>query len=90
MRIKANYISKYIRSRRIELNLSQQKLTTSLGWNNRTTQYLSNIELGKCSFPSSYVNQLSSALMVDKKIIIDAMVKDFRDSLEREVIEDIK
>jgi transcriptional regulator with XRE-family HTH domain len=90
MKIKANYISKYIRSRRVELRLSQQKLTRSLGWNSKTTQYLSNIELGKSSFPTRYINQLSCALNVDRSIIIEAMVKDFRDSLENETIGDIK
>jgi len=90
MRVKANNISKYIRSRRVALNLSQQKLSSFLGWSGKTSQYLSNIELGKCSFPSKDINKLSCALNVDRSVIIEALVKDYRESLESQVIEDLK
>ena len=85
MKIKANYISKYIRSRRTSLDMSQQALQKSLNWNGKSAQYISNVELGKCSFPSKDLRKLSEALQVDREILIDLMVRDYRDSLVNEV-----
>ena len=94
MKIKANYISKYIRSRRIDLGMSQEALKRKLGWKGKTTQYVSNVELGKCSFPAADLCKLSAALQVDRRELIRLMVDDYKDSLigqvEREVIKDIQ
>jgi transcriptional regulator with XRE-family HTH domain len=94
MKIKANYISKYIRSRRVALGMSQEALKDKLGWKGKNTQYISNVELRKCSFPVADLCKLSAALQVDRRELIKLMVDDYRDSLisqvESEVIKDIQ
>lgn len=85
MKIKANYISKYIRSRRVALGMSQEALKRKLGWKGKTSQYISNIELGKCSVPTKSLQSLANALWVDNKVLVDLLVQDYRDSLEAEL-----
>lgn len=74
-------ISKLIYTRRKELKISQIALTKSLNWSSKTSQYLSNIELGKCSFPVKHVNQLSIALQLPRQKIIEALTEDFVNSI---------
>ena len=73
-----------IRKRRIELGMSQDFLSKKLGWSGKNTQYLSNCELGKNPFPVKHILNISSALWIDKSIIIDAMTSDYNDCLKRE------
>lgn len=73
-----------IRKRRIELGMRQDTLSKKLGWSNKNTQYLSNCELGKNPFPVKHILNISSALWIDKSLIIDAMTSDYNDCLNRE------
>ena len=73
-----------IRKRRIELGMSQDFLSKKLGWSNKNTQYLSNCELGKNPFPVKHILNVSSALWIDKSLIIEAMTSDYNDCLKRE------
>ena len=85
MILKANNLAKLIKGKRIELNLSQSQVHTLLGWKKENTQYLSNIECGKCQIPAKHINKLSSALHISRETIIDQMVKDYTDSLYKEI-----
>ena len=73
-----------IRKRRIELGMSQDVLSKKLGWSNKNTQYLSNCELGKNPFPVKHILNISSALWIDKSLIIEAMTSDYNLCLKRE------
>jgi transcriptional regulator with XRE-family HTH domain len=78
---KANELAKIIKSRRKELKLSQFVLTHKLGYNAKTSQYVSNIELGKCGLPPEKINALSIALQIPRSKIIEAMMKDYEMNL---------
>ena len=81
MMIKSNRTASLIKSRRIELGLTQSDLHKKLGWKVFNTQYISNIELGKCQLPPKHINNFATAIGIDNQIILDAMVLDYKDSL---------
>lgn len=83
MRNNARYLSSFIRSRRIELKLSQLELSKRIGWHTKTSQYISNVELGKCPFPPKSINELSIALMTSREEIIANMVRDYEINLRQ-------
>jgi transcriptional regulator with XRE-family HTH domain len=85
MRTNAQHLARFIRTKRIELGMSQCDLTKKLGWQSRTTQYISNIELSKCPFPPKSVKLLSDALNTSIDSIVYEMVKDYNLSLNNEV-----
>lgn len=74
-----------IRKRRIELMMTQEVLTKTLGWKGRNCQQLSNCELGKNPLPVKHVNTISIALRLNRSLLLGAMIEDFRDCLEVEV-----
>jgi transcriptional regulator with XRE-family HTH domain len=85
MRTNAQNLARFIRTKRIELGMSQFDLTKKLGWQTKSTQYISNIERNKCSFPPKSVQLLSDALNTSIDSIVHEMVKDYNLSLNNEV-----
>lgn len=85
MRVMANSLALFIKSRRKELLLSQRQLHQKLDWPVKNAQYISNVERGRCQFPSKDVNKLSIALQIPRDVIIDKLVQDFKYSLLNEV-----
>jgi len=81
MRAKAVELAKLIRDRRVELGLSQYEVTAALGYNPKTSQFVSNIELGKCSLPPAKINALSLCLDLPRIKIFQAMVKDYEEGI---------
>ena len=71
--------------KRFELKMSQAELTAKLGWKGRNAQYISNVELSKCSFPPKSVVKLANALNVTTDEIINIMVQDYNLNLLTEV-----
>lgn len=82
MRIYGKQAGSLIRKKRIELNMSQEVLTRKLGWQGKSTQYLSNCELGKNPFPAKHIGKISSALWLDPSMIIEAMTSDYNECLK--------
>ena len=74
------HIAKLIRKARVQSGISQVKLSKKMGFKNG--QFVSNIERSKCSLPVRKIGDVTSTLKIDKKEIIDAMVKDYRATLE--------
>lgn len=89
MQLKARHVATLIRTRRKELKLTQIKLQQSLGYQKNCSQYLSNIERGVVPFPLSCVNKLSCSLGVSRELIIDLMVKDYREQITEVVVGNI-
>jgi hypothetical protein len=83
MRIVPTNMASLIRNKRLDLRMSQITLTGLLGWKKNNSQYVSNIELAKCPFPSKSISRLSSALYISRAEIIDAMTKDYNESLNK-------
>lgn len=84
MKIRAIELASFIKMKRKQLNLSQEKLTEKMGWPKKTSMFLSNIERGICQFPAKHINALSSALEVEKELIIMMMAKDYESQLLKE------
>lgn len=81
----SNNLAKLIRSRRKELKLTQADVHYRLGWKVVNTQYLSNIELGKCQMPIKHINKLSSVLYLSRELIIENMISDYKEALIKEL-----
>lgn len=86
MNITSNNLAKLIKTRRKELKLSQSEVHAKLGWQTKNTQYLSNIELGKCQMPPKHIKKLSEAIGIKPEMIIFEMTQDYRDALNKEVL----
>lgn len=76
------HIAEFVKTRREELGISQQDLSTSIGY--KHGQFISNIERGVCSLPAFKILSLAVSLKTQPRPIIDAMVKDFHDNLLRQ------
>lgn len=85
MNITGNHLADLIRTRRRELNLTQKKLQAALQWSENNSQYISNVEKKKCQFPPKHINRLSIALHIDRELIIDKMIQDYKESLIKEL-----
>jgi transcriptional regulator with XRE-family HTH domain len=75
----------FIRTRRIELGLTQKQLSQKLNWRINNTQYVSNCERGLNPFPVKRVYMLSLALQVSPEIIIGKMLEDYSNSIRKEL-----
>lgn len=86
MERKFNNIAKVMKDIRISEGpeFSQRKMGKMLGFKNG--QYISNIERGLCSIPPKVVPALVKKFMVSEKTIIDAMIADYRASLEAFIV----
>lgn len=64
--------------------LTQLELSQRLGYS--TAQFISNIERGKCTFPTSKFKKLSKILKIDAQLLVDAYMCDIKEQLNREVL----
>ncbi len=85
MILKSNNLAKLIRTRRQELNLSQAEVHNYMGWKIINTQYLSNIECGKCQLPAKHINKISSTLHLSRESLIESMVQDYKEALIKQI-----
>lgn len=85
MILKSNHLAKLIKTRRQELKMSQAQIHNYMGWRQLQTQYISNIELGKCQLPAKHINKLSSTLHLSREEIIESMIQDYKEALLNEV-----
>lgn len=90
MILKSNNLASLIKKRRRELDLSQAQVQKRLGWKCQNTQYLSNIELGKCQMPAKHINRLSSAISLDRETILEAMILDYKEMVLKEINKELK
>lgn len=72
-------IAGLVRSNRKSVGISQGTLSTRLGFKNG--QFISNIERGLCSIPFRDIEPLSRELKIDKALIIEAMITDYKNRL---------
>lgn len=82
---RANEMARFLRVKRQELKLSQVKLASTLGWDSKQAQFLSNIERGICQFPVRYIKKLSETLQVSEETIIDLMAQDYKINLSKQL-----
>jgi transcriptional regulator with XRE-family HTH domain len=82
----SNEVAKLMIERRKQLRLSQTKLSTKLGFSEKNGQYVSNIERGRCQFPTRFINKLANVLEVSEETIIELMTNDYREAVKREVL----
>lgn len=86
MNLLSNNLARLIRSRRKELGLTQVDLHRLMGWKVNNTQYLSNIELGKCQLPAKHINKLSQAIEIKPEMIVFEMAQDYKEALNKELL----
>ena len=82
----ANEVSKLIKQRRKDLNLSQTELSGMIGFSTKQGQFVSNIERGRCQFPIKFINKLANALEVSNETVIELMAQDYKNAIIKEVI----
>jgi len=82
----ANEVSKLIKQRRKDLNLSQTELSGMIGFSTKQGQFVSNIERGRCQFPIKFINKLANALEVSNETIIELMANDYKNAIIKEVL----
>lgn len=75
------HLNKLIRSRRLELGMSQMKLSKLLGY--REPYFLSNIERGRSVFPKGKLKRLRRALLLDERVLIDVLLRDYSVNIYR-------
>lgn len=85
MKVLSNNLAKLIKRRRLDLGLSQTELSIKLGYEAKCGQTISNVERGTCQLPAKYLNSLSICLMISRETIIAEMVKDYQESLIKEL-----
>ncbi len=59
--------------------LGQEELSKLLGYKNG--QFISNVERGKCSVPLKSLSKLSNVLNIPVEELIEAVVKDYRETV---------
>ena len=85
MRTYSKVTGSLLRKRRKELMMSQEQVMKSLGWKGKNAQQLSNCELGKNPIPVKHINNIALVLKLNRSLILDSMVEDFKRCLELEV-----
>jgi hypothetical protein len=86
MRSRSNELAKLIKQKRSELNLSQGKLNSMMGWSTRNGQTISNIERGLQQLPPKMINRLSCSIMVSRDEIISLMINDYKNNITTEAL----
>lgn len=76
-------LGQYLKRKRIEAGLSQTQLAKSMGY--PCGQYTSNWERGVCAPPTDGMETVIKMLKLDRKKILDAMVKDFEESVRQKL-----
>lgn len=80
-------IGKLVREARQKTKWSQTDVSGMLGWKNG--QFMSNIERGLCSVPSKYIPAMCELLKLSTNDVIEAMIDDYREQLQNDVISEI-
>ena len=75
-----NNIARVIKENRYKAGITQSNMAIALGLKNG--QFISNIERGRCSLPAKNINKAAKLLKINRKLIVDAMVEDFKESLK--------
>ncbi len=75
--------SELIKRARIARNMSQNELSSLLGYKNG--QYLSNIERGLCAIPVKKLVAAAHYLKLDVHILRMALIEDFTAALDKEI-----
>jgi len=85
MKASFTHVPNLIKTRREQKlpKISQKTLSLKIGYKNG--QFVSNIERGICSLPPEKILQVCSYIDVTPNELIDAMVDDFRLSIEKEI-----
>lgn len=65
-------IGQLVKKRRLELNITQGKLSRLLGYDH--AQIISNIERDVCSVPRSKLKKLCRVLMIDQSTLYNVLV----------------
>lgn len=73
----------YLKQKRDEAGLTQAGLALELG--NVLAQFVSNWERGLCAPPSHSLPKLMTILDLDKKTLVEVMVKDSKAVIERKI-----
>lgn len=81
MKIKAEHIAKLIYKARTTKRISQAELCVALGMRGKTSQYISNVERGQNQLPAKRMAAVAHLLGLEKHLIIEAMTKDYAESL---------
>jgi transcriptional regulator with XRE-family HTH domain len=68
--------SQLVKTRRLELGISQLKLSKLLGYNE--PYFLSNIENGRSKFPRKKLKRLRKILFLDNNVLVDVLMCDER------------
>lgn len=74
-------MNELIKNKRRYLRISQKELGRRLGYG--SGQYISTIERSLCPIPLDRLKQIVKILYLDKKEVIDAMVKDYAARVKR-------
>lgn len=72
---------KYLRQRRLVLEISQAEMARQLGV---TSQFISRIEKGISNPPSVYIKKIASILGIHIEEIVRMMVHDYEDHLKKQ------
>lgn len=72
-------LSKLIKSRRLELGISQLKLARMLGYTD--PYFVSNIENGRSKFPLKKIKKLRRILFLDTKVLLNVLMTDERERI---------
>ena len=83
MKMTFKNIAYQLSTNRYKTDFSQADFAVKLGY--RNGQFISNIERGLCNLPPHLIVKASEILQINPERMIDAMVKDYADSLNQEV-----
>lgn len=70
------HLGKLLREKRLGLSITQKQISDSFKFT--TSQFISNVELGKSPLPPELVRPLAKMLKTPAKHLVDAAVKDYR------------
>ena len=74
--------ARFIQSRRLELDLSQEDVARAVGC---SKVFISSLESGRAGVPSTKCGALAAVLKVRRGQIVDVMMRDYRRLYEEEV-----
>lgn len=74
-------LGRFIKKRRLELNISQREITDLFGWG--SPQYLSNIERGISNLPIACAKKVAKKLKVSPKTFREFYLNDYTKKLDR-------
>lgn len=84
---KARYTAELIKTYRQQKRYSQRELSFLVGFSGKQGQLISNIESGKCQFPTDKILLLSKALGIPREQIIKNMALDYELNIYKRIKE---